>query len=131
MDSSYIELKGSEIELIESTSARVRLAFPRALIIKSMTGSQERTRWSQAGVLVLEDVSLPPDLNEGAVICSGGDIDDNVYTYRDMIPIPFSSRGLIRCALRLDGTPSILLVEARSARLEMEGVPKYLDHLRA
>jgi hypothetical protein len=130
MDSSYIELKGSEIELIESTSTRVRLAFPRALIIKNMTGSKERTRWHQAGVLVLEDVGNPPDLNKGPVICAGGDIDDNVYTYRDMIPIPFSSRGLIRCALRLEGVPTTLLVEARSARLEMEGVPKYLDHLR-
>ncbi|WP_295584260.1 hypothetical protein [uncultured Lamprocystis sp.] len=130
MDSSYIELKGSEIELIESTSSTVRIAFPCALIIKNMTGSKERTRWSQAGVLVLEDVSNPPDWNAGSVVCAGGDIDDNVYTYRDMIPIPFSSRGLIRCALRLEGASTTLLVEARSARLEMEGVPKYLDHLR-
>ena len=131
MDSSYIELKGSEIELIESTASAVRIAFPRALIIKNMTGSKERTRWSQAGVLVLEGISDPPDLIERPVICSGGDIDDNVYTYRDMIPIPFSSRGLIRCALRLEGAVTTLLVEARSARLDMEGVPKYLDHLRA
>lgn len=130
MDSSYIELKGSEIELIESTSAIVRLAFPRALIIKNMTGSKERTRWRQAGVLLLQDVGNPPDLNEGAVVCAGGDIDDNVYTYRDMIPIPFSSRGLIRCTLRLEGVPTTWLIEARSARLEMEGVAKYLDHLR-
>jgi hypothetical protein len=60
----------------------------------------------------------------------GGDIDDNIYTYRDMIPLPLESRGAIRCELhwREDAPP--LMVSAGAIRLEMAGTPKYQQHLR-
>jgi hypothetical protein len=130
MDISYIDLTGSQIESISAASSELRIAFSRAYIIKSMTGSAERTRWWQAGVLILAGVDDQPELPSGPLICSGGDIDENVYTYRDMIPIPFTSRGTIRCTLRFAGRDAPLVVEGRSVRLELDGVPKYLEHLR-
>jgi hypothetical protein len=60
--------------------------------------------------------------------CTGGDVGENIYTYRDMVPVPLESRGQAHCALRLaDG---MLRVTARSVRLEMQGVPRYIEHLR-
>lgn len=130
MDVSHIELKGAQIESISAASSELRIAFSRAYIVKSMTGSTERTRWWQAGVLVLDGVEDLPELPTGSLTCVGGDIDENVYTYRDMIPIPFTSRGFIRCLLRFEGLADPLVVEGRSVQLELEGVPKYLEHLR-
>lgn len=130
MDSSHIDLKGSRIQSIASVPPMVRIVFSRALIIKSMTGSQERTRWWQPGALVLLGVQNHTALPEGPLVCAGGDIDENVYTYRDMLPIPFKSRGHIRCVLRFDGPTASFTVEATSANLELEEAPTYLEHLR-
>jgi hypothetical protein len=131
VDSSQIELKGSEIQSIDWAEGVLRIRFARALIVKSMTGSRERTRWWQAGDLVLEGVASAAALPQGQWICVGGDLDANVFTYRDLIPIPFSSHGHIRCLLRLEGLPGPVIAEAIGARLELEGVPKYIEHIRA
>jgi hypothetical protein len=130
LDSSQIHLPGSEIESISVEPRSLRIDFSRAYIIKSMTGSKERTRWWQAGSLILEGVEDLPPPQSGPLTCAGGDIDDNVYTYRDMIPIPFSSRGHIRFVLRFEGVSQPLSVAGTSARLDLHDVAKYIEHTR-
>jgi hypothetical protein len=130
LDSSQIELPGSQIESIEWASGVLRIRFSRASIIKSMTGSRERTRWWQAGTLILDGVQRPPTLPAVPQVCTGGDLDANIYTYRDTIPIPFASRGHIRCLLRLAEQSEPLVAEAAAVRLELEDVPKYIEHIR-
>jgi hypothetical protein len=46
-----------------------------------------------------------------------------------MIPVPFKSRGLIRCLLRLEGRDDPLIVSGRAIRLEMADAPRYIEHL--
>ena len=55
-----------------------------------MTGSVERTKWWQNGELVFGGAELDEDspLPSLPVECVGGDVGENVYTYRDMIPLP-------------------------------------------
>ena len=129
MDSSQIDLPGSEIEGIALEQGTLRIRFSRAYILKSMTGSKERTRWWQEGALVLEGVEEDQSLPEGPVVCAGGDIDENLYTYRDMIPVPYASRGAIRLMIRFAGRSEPLTVTGRVIRLEMVGVPRYIEHL--
>jgi hypothetical protein len=96
-----------------------------------MTGSEERTRWWQAGDLVIEGALLSSELPvDRPLICDGGDLVENVYTYRDMIPIPLESRGRIRCDLRFRGTDERLTADGQTVRLEMADVPKYIEHIR-
>jgi hypothetical protein len=130
MDSSSIELPGTEIASISVQHGRLRVRFSRAFIVKTMTGSEERTRWWQAGDLIMEGVDRAEPFPSGPLVCDGGDIDDNVYTYRDMIPLPLDSRGRTACRLRFRGTDECLLVTAESVRLEMTDVPKYIEHIR-
>ncbi len=130
MDSSSIELPGSEVEFIELEKDTLRVRFSRAYIIKTMTGSTDRTRWWQAGDLVLDEAEIDGPLPRGPLVCAGGDIDDNVFTYRDMIPIPLASRGRIRCELRFRDTASSLSAHGRAVRLELEEQPKYIEHIR-
>jgi hypothetical protein len=131
LDSSQIQLPGSEIAAITLNESTLRLHLSRAYLVKSMTGSAERTLWWQAGELILEDVEGSPRLPEGPLICAGGDVDDNIYTYRDMVPVPFESRGHIGLQLRFEGTDATLIAAGRSARLVMAEVPKYIEHLRS
>lgn len=130
MDSSSIELKGSEIEVIEHDGDRVEIRFARAHLIKTLTGSAERTRWWQVGRLVIEGAKVAERPPEGPLVCAGGDLDENIYTYRDMIPIPFESRGRIGCDLHFEGTSARLSVTGTAARLTMLDTPKYIEHLR-
>ena len=130
METSSIELTGAQIDRIEFADGTVRLHFPRVHIVKSMTGSAERTRWWQAGDLVLEDAEVEGDIPTGPLVCAGGDVGENVYTYRDMIPVPLASRGHAHCALSFEGTGHKLVARGSGVRLEMIATPKYIEHLR-
>jgi hypothetical protein len=97
VDSSSIQLPGSEIAEVTLCDGTLRIHFSRAYIVKTMTGSAEKTLWWQSGDLVIDRAETQQPLPQGPMICDGGDIDENVYTYRDMIPIPLNGRGHIRC----------------------------------
>lgn len=130
METSSIELCGAQIDRIELSDGRLRLHFPRVEIIKSMTGSVERTRWWQAGTLVIDAAEALAPLPDAPVVCAGGDVDENVYTYRDMIPLPLNGRGRVGCDLRLVGSDARISVRGEGLRMEMEDVPKYIAHIR-
>lgn len=130
MDSSNIDLVGSKIAAVRVDGDTVRVAFEPAYLIKTMTGSVERTRWWQNGELVFTGAELDGDqaLPELPAECSGGDVGENVYTYRDMVPLPLESRGHAHCTLKVG--EHTIRVSASGVRLEMDGVPKYIEHLR-
>ena len=131
LDSTSIDLKGSEIASIDLDQGCLRIHLARAYLIKTLTGSTEKTRWWQAGVLCLEDAVPLSPIPIGPLICQGGDLDENIYTYRDMIPIPLDSRGHIRCEIRFEGVSSPFIVNGSTVRLEMLDTPKYIEHLRS
>jgi hypothetical protein len=131
LDSTQIHLPESQIESISVAPGALRIDFSRVYLLKSMTGSKERTRWWQAGSLTLEGVEELPSPRVGPLTCAGGDIDDNVYTYRDMVPVPFASRGHIRFRLRFEGAAEPLDVVGTSARLDLLDVAKYIEHIRS
>ena len=63
MDSTSIELKGSRISAVDIDGDSIRVVFEPAYLVKTMTGSVERTRWWQNGELVFEgaDEGIDPD----------------------------------------------------------------------
>ncbi len=130
MDSTIIQLPGSVIAAVKVEGETVRIEFQPAYLVKSMTGSVERTRWRQDGALVFDGAELDGtrELPTLPMECAGGDVGENLYTYRDMIPVPLDSRGRAHCVLRLGD--SELRVNANAVRLEMQDVPKYIEHLR-
>ena len=131
MDLTSIELPGSRITEIRLDGDEVRVCFGPAYLIKTMTGSEERTKWRQNIELVFENA----ELLEGGTLdlpatCSGGDVGENIYTYRDMIPVPLESRGQAHCDLGVEGGAVRIRVQAEGVRLAREGMPKYIEHLR-
>jgi hypothetical protein len=130
MDSSSIQLADSEIATVSLADGRLRIDLSRAYIVNTMTGSTEKTLWWQAGTLVIEDAEAEAPLPRVPGVCDGGDIDDNIYTYRDMIPIPLQSRGHIRCDLRLRDDAGRIVAAGSAVRLEMRDTPKYIRHIR-
>ena len=130
MDSSSIELPGPEVAQIRVTGDEVAICFSRVIIIKTMSGSKERTRWWQAGELVFGGAELQEQPPAGELVCGGGDVGENIYPYRDMIPVPLQSRGSAHCDLRFDGTEAHLRLHAESVELRMADRPRYIEHLK-
>jgi len=130
MDSSSIQLPDTAIEGASVVDGTLRVRFARAYIVKTMTGSDEKTLWWQAGELVLDQAELEVPLPEGPAVCAGGDVEENVYVYRDMIPIPLDSRGRCRCELKLRDSVERIVADGSAIRLEMRDVPKYIRHIR-
>jgi hypothetical protein len=130
VDSSSIELPGSEVESVTVDGSTVRVRFARAHVVKTMTGSVERTRWWQKGEMVFEQADLEGEPPVLPGVCTGGDVYDNVYTYRDMVPLPLETRGRAGCSLRFEDTDARLVVTAGALRLDMDDVPKYVGHIR-
>ena len=130
MDSSSIQLDGSEIEKIEYQDNELKIYFSRAILIKTMTGSVEKTKWSQAGYLIFSGVEDFDGFTELPDVCKGGDVGENIYTYRDMIPVPLDSRGHAHCDLYFENSDVHLKAEGDSVKIEMLDVPKYIEHIR-
>ncbi|OGT91926.1 MAG: hypothetical protein A2514_06690 [Gammaproteobacteria bacterium RIFOXYD12_FULL_61_37] len=130
MDSSSIDLQGSRLAGVEINNGIIRVSFAPACIIKTMTGSVERTRWHQNGSLIFENAEIIGELPSLPAICAGGDVGENVYTYRDMIPIPLDSQGRAHCELKAEAQSARLRVQAESVRLVMEETAKYVEHIR-
>ncbi len=55
---------------------------------------------------------------------------ENVYTYRDMLPLPLESHGRAHCALKFKDQPIILKAAASGVRLAMDDRPQYIEHMR-
>ena len=130
MDSTSIELNGCKITSVSVDGERIEVRFEPAYLVKSMTGSVERTRWWQNGALVFDGAELDDSEPLPALPgeCLGGDVGENVYTYRDMVPVPLQSQGHAHCALKVgDG---VIRIQGTGVRLEMDDVPKYIEHLR-
>ncbi|RTZ71516.1 MAG: hypothetical protein DSZ00_10280 [Gammaproteobacteria bacterium] len=131
MDLTSIELPGSVIQGVTRSHGEIRIRFEPAYLIQTMTGSEERTRWRQNIVLIFEDAELlEGESLELPATCAGGDVTENVYTYRDMVPVPLESRGRAGCDLTLEGSDARLRVEAGGVRLEREDLPRYIEHIR-
>ncbi len=130
MEISSIELNGSEVERVGFEGEDLVLRFSRAYIIKTMSGTEERTKWWQSGDLVFEQAVVEGEMPTFPAICCGGDVGENIYTYRDMIQIPLQEEGRAHCDLRFEGTEDRLKVQAARVRLRMEDRPRYIEHIK-
>lgn len=130
MDAINIDLVGSRIAGVQIDGDTVRVRFQPAYLVKTMTGSNERTRWWQDGELIFHGARVEGPLPEFPAECLGGDVTENIYTYRDMVPVPLESRGHAACGLRIADSEVLIRVSAGAVKLEMRDVPKYIEHVR-
>lgn len=130
MDSTSINLVGSKITAVEVSGNDVKVRFEPAYLIKMMTGSVERTRWWQNGYLVFKNAELEGELPTLPAECIGGDVGESVYTYRDMVPVPMMGAGPAHCVLKLQDKEASIRVQGATVDLELEDVPKYIEHIR-
>ena len=57
-------------------------------------------------------------------------MSENIYTYRDMVPVPLESRGRVGCDLALSGQNGRIRIEGEGIRLDMIQRARYVKHIR-
>jgi len=63
---------------------------------------------------------------------SGGDITNNIYTYRDHapLPLPINWRGDVRCVLKPAGSEVAFSISGAAMQLEQIETPRYIRHIK-
>lgn len=128
-----LSLPQARVERIERDGDTVRIHMREFFSFVSLTGSAQQTQWRQAGVLVLEGVEDHDEGSEipnGALVILGGDVHDNAYTYRDLVPMPLDARGHVGYTLRIEGLEQPFALRGTRLRLDARGERRYVSHVQ-
>ena len=125
-----LSLPGAQIEQIVREENSLRIVFSDFRILISLTGSNERTEWTQRGELIIGNAEVENELPTPPLTLAGGDIHQNAYVYRNEIPLPLKSRGQVGCVLQFEGIDERLEVHGESIELIETAERKYIRHVR-
>ena len=125
-----LSLPQAQIARIERDGNTVRIHIREFFSYMSLSGSSERTQWRQAGTLVLDEAEIEDGLPDGPLVLAGGDVHDNTYIYRDLVPLPLDASGHVGCTLRVQGRDEPLILWGAHLRLETVGERRYVAHVR-
>lgn len=132
MAHTIIRLNGCGVESIRvdrDDTARVR--FAPALIVKSqgIAGIDSSTLWEQAAELTIREAEVAGLATALPAVAAGGSMEAGGFKYLDMVPLPMDDApGFAELRVRLgDGE---VVVTGQSARVVLEGQPRYVEHIR-
>ena len=128
--SNTLQLPGAQLESIDHTDTEITLHFSQVHLVQEMEGAFEDSLWTQAVKLTIRGARLEGELPACPCELQGGDLTDNIYTYRDHAPMPINWRGEVRCKLVIAGTAAAVSIEGESMQLEQIGHPRYIRHVK-
>jgi hypothetical protein len=125
-----LQLPGAELESIEQADNEITLHFSQVQLLQEMEGAIENSLWTQAVRLVVRDIEIEGELPACPCVIKGGDMIDNIFTYRDHAPLPINWRGEVRCQLTVADTGTTFSIDGESMQLEQINHPRYIRHMK-
>ncbi len=131
-DVSYtLQLPDALLESIDRDADAITLHFSEVQLVQEMENAFDDSLWTQAVNLTIGgDYSLDGELPACPCEISGGDIVNNIYTYRDHAPLPINWRGDVRCTLKIAGSDAVFSISGNTMQLEQLETPRYLRHIK-
>jgi hypothetical protein len=130
-DVSYtLQLPEARLESIDRAADAITLRFSQVYLVQEMENAFEDSLWTQAVNLSIRDYSLDGELPDCPCEISGGDITNNIYTYRDHAPLPINWRGDVHCTLKLAGSDAMFSISGAAMQLEQIETPRYIRHIK-
>ena len=130
-DTIYIlQIPGAKLESIEQGDNEITLHFSEVHLIQEMEGTIEDSLWTQAIDLTIKDAVIEGDLPECPFEITGGDMTDNIYTYRDHAPLPINWTGEVTCTFKPEGASAGFSINGEAMQLEQLGLPRYIKHVK-
>jgi hypothetical protein len=125
-----LQLPEARLESIDRDADAITLRFSQVYLVQEMENAFEDSLWTQAVNLSVRDYSLDGELPACPCEISGGDITNNIYTYRDHAPLPINWRGDVRCVLQPAGSDVMFSISGTAMQLEQIETPRYLRHIK-
>ena len=127
---NVLQIPGAQLASIEQTDTDITLHFSQVELLQEMEGAIEDSLWTQAVKLVIREISIAGDLPECPCVIKGGDMINNIFTYRDHAPLPIDWRGEVRCALVVAGSDASFSIDGESMQLKLIDTPRYIRHIK-
>ncbi len=130
-DVSYtLQLPDARLESIDRDADAITLHFSQVQLVQEMENAFEDSLWNQAVNITVRNYSLDGELPACPCEISGGDITNNIYTYRDHAPLPINWRGDVRCSLKVAGSDAEFSISGDTMQLEQIETPRYIRHVK-
>ena len=123
-----LQLPGAQLESIEQDGDSVTLHFSLVHLVQEMENAFEDSLWTQAIDLTAKGCSIEGDVPDCPCELGGGDLTDNIFTYRDHAPLPINWRGEVHCKLNTTTGDALWTVFLGSLIAGL-GVPVFMAYM--
>lgn len=127
---NVLQIPGAQLESIEQGDNEITLHFSQVQLLQEMEAAIEDSLWTQAINLTIRDIEIEGELPECPCVIKGGDMINNIFTYRDHAPLPINWQGEVRCVLTVEDSGAKFSIDGESMQLEQIGNPRYIKHIK-
>ena len=124
-----LQIPGAQLESITQSDTTITLHFSQVQLLQEMEGAIEDSLWTQAVNLTIREIETEGELPECPCVIKGGDLINNIYTYRDHAPLPIDWHGEVRCSFTVEETGTRFAIDGESMQLEQIALPRYVRHV--
>jgi len=125
-----LQIPCAQLESIDQDDNEITLHFSQVHLLQEMEAAMEDSLWTQAVNLTVKEIVIEGELPECPCVIKGGDLVDNIFTYRDHAPMPIDWRGEVRCVFTVEGTGAKFSIDGESMQLEQIDLPRYIKHIK-
>ena len=125
-----LQIPGARLEKIETGENEIILHLSGVNIVRAMEGAFEDTLWVQDCKLIIREVENGSELTDCPCELKGGDLINNIFTYRDHAPLPIDWHGAVGCKFTVTGSAAVVSIAGESLQLERIGHPRYIKHIK-
>ena len=126
---SSLQIPGARLERIERSDKEITLHFSLVHLVQVMEGAFQDSLWKQACNLVIRNVEINGELPECPCEIQGGDMLNNIYTYRDHAPLPIDWKGSVGCKFTVAGSGAVFSIDGTVMQMKMIDHPRYIRHI--
>jgi hypothetical protein len=125
-----LQLPGAQLGSIELGENEITLHFSQFHIVQEMENAFENSLWTQACDLVLRNIDINGELPECPCEIRGGDLTNNIFTYRDHAPLPIDWHGETGCKFSVAGSDAGFSIDAEFLQVKRLEHPRYIKHMK-
>ena len=125
-----LQLPGAQLANIDQGEDEITLHFSQVQLVQEMENAIEDSLWTQAIDLTIKGIELEGELPACPCEITGGDLIDNIFTYRDHAPLPINWQGEVSCKLIVAGDGTCFTISGASLNVSQIDNPRYIKHVK-